>query len=79
MALLIKSRYYLVSVKDAYNTYTTSTINGHKASSTSGPRQAVERLGAKIYGDQVSLRIEEEAGNGNHLLSLYRLYIPEAN
>ena len=70
--------FYRVIVRCGYGTYTTSTVGGARASCTAGARQAVERLGAKLYSDRVPPRIEElcseEAG-----VSSFRLYFPEAH
>lgn len=70
------SQYYLVRVRDAYGTYTTSTVCGFRASCTAGARQAVERLGQKLYGKKAALRIEQDDALKG--LGLYRLYRPEA-
>ena len=64
--------YHLVKVKFSAGTYTTSTVQGFRASCTSGARQAVERLGEKLYGEGVKLRIEEATDNN------WRLFLPEA-
>ncbi len=41
----------------------TNTINGKRASSTSGPLQAAERLAGKLYGDDVLSVTEVQEGN----------------
>lgn len=70
--------HYIITVKEGYGTYTTSTVGGAKASCTAGARQAVERLGAKLYGDKVSLKIEEAGRVEGTGISSFRLYFPEA-
>ena len=71
---------HLVRVRYATGTYTTSTHAGVKASCTAGDRQAVERLGEKMYGSTVTLRIEQfkcmTSVTGE---TWWHLYFPEAN
>lgn len=66
--------YHLVKVTFSCGTNTTSTVQGFRASCTAGARQAIERLGEKLYGDRVKLRIEEATTNNS-----WRLFLPEAN
>lgn len=40
----------MVTVKDRYNTYTTNTVQGQRASSTQSAEMAACRLGAKLLG-----------------------------
>lgn len=50
----------IISVRDRYNTYTATFGSRHRASCTSGARQAVERLAEKIFGTLQRVTIAEE-------------------
>lgn len=61
-----------ITVRSLNGTYLTSKIRGVLTSCTAGPRQAAERLGAKVYG--ASLVTVEELSSPDHNTTHWRLH-----
>lgn len=47
-----------IKVRSSLGTYTTSRVYGKQASCSSGPKQAAERLGQKLYGQSLVTVVE---------------------
>ena len=62
-----------IKVRASLGTYTTNRVYGKQASCTSGPKQAAERLGQKLYGQSL-VAVVEAPHNQQNSESHWRLH-----
>ena len=69
----MKSPAFCCTVTSANGTYTTSQINGQKASCTAGEQQAAQALAKKLLGDTAVVR-QQHVPNQPHGRTFWNLY-----
>ncbi|MDD5031178.1 MAG: hypothetical protein PHH58_17065 [Rhodoferax sp.] len=62
-----------ITVKSVCGTYQTNTVQGMRASCTTGDRQAAERLGEKLYGASL-VTVSQVPVRGDHTCTHWQLY-----